>query len=417
MTIRPSNAFFRTLSLIAAGVLVLATAAIAEDWHQWRGPRRNGISAEKGWLAGWTAGAAPRVAWTAAVGRGHSAVSVSGDRAYTMGWDGSKDTVYCFDAATGKIQWKQSYPCDTIVQWPGPRATPTVDGTTVYTLGQHGQLRAFDAVSGQQRWGVQLADSYEPDVDYGFAWSPLVEGDLLILGAGSKGLALRKKDGTAAWGNDGQHGACASAVPYELNGKRGIALITTNPGRDSVSLVGVEPQTGKELWRYGPWVEKWGAACVDPLIHEGRIFITTAEQHLRCARFSIGNGKVTEDWSNRNLTSYTGSCVLVDGFIYAVNKLGRLKCLDWNTGEEKWSQAGFGTFGTLMAADGKLIVQTSREGDLVIVEATPAGYRELRRAKAFAKEADTFTVPVLSNGRLYCRSYAGELVCLDLTRR
>ncbi len=401
----------------AVGLLVLAGTAVAADWPQWRGPHRNGVSSEKDWLDGWPQDKAPRVAWRAAVGRGHSAVSVRGGRAYTMGWDGKQDTVFCLDADTGAVRWKQSYPCAGIHQWPGPRATPTVDGEAVYTLSQHGLLNAFAAADGRKRWSVQLPGSYNPDVDYGFAWSPLVEGDLLILGAGSRGLALDKRTGKYAWGNDGRHGACASAVPFTLGGVRGVAVITVDPGRDSASLVGVEAATGKVLWRHGGWPEKWGAACTDLLVHDGKVFVTTAEQYHRCARFTIDGGRLKPDWSSAKMKSYTGGCVLVGGHVYGVSTPGILKCLDWETGAEKWGQRGFGNHGALTTADNKLLVQTSDGGELVVVEAAPGAYRELRRATVFAREENTFTAPVLANGRVYCRSYAGEVVCLDLRKR
>jgi outer membrane protein assembly factor BamB len=240
-------------------ILLTGRPTMADDWPQWRGLERNGLSKEANWLNGWPAGQAPRVAWRAQVGRGHSAVSVSNGRAYTLGWDGQRETVFCFEAATGKLLWKQSYSSGDIVQWPGPRATPTVHKGTLYTLGQHGQLRAFDALTGKVRWSRQLPASYQPDPDYGFAWSPLVMEDLLLFSAGRKGLALYAADGRFAWGHDGQHGTCVSAVPFVHEGKHGVALLT-NPDRESVWLVGVEPRTGTELWRHGPWREKWGAA-------------------------------------------------------------------------------------------------------------------------------------------------------------
>jgi outer membrane protein assembly factor BamB len=397
--------------------IVAAAAAVGADWPQYKGPDRSGISAECGWLAGWPEGGAPRLAWRAAVGKGHSAVSVSGGHAYTMGWDGTKETIHCLEATTGKPIWRQSYSSPTLVQWPGPRSTPTVDGEAVYTLGAHGQLRAWEAKTGKPMWQVELPSRYQPDVDYGFPWSPLAMDDLLIFPAGKAGLAVRKRDGSYAWGNDGQHGASASAVPFQLGGNQGVALLTTNPGRESVSLVAVDPKTGAEQWRYPVWSEKWGAACVDPLILGDKVFVTTAEQHLRCARFSIKDGKLVEDWSNRNLPAYTGNCVVLNGHLYGISKLGRLTCLDWETGGEKWNERGFGTYGSMISADGKLIVQTSNTGEVVVVNATPEGYRELRRTKVFTGPADTFTAPVLANGKLYCRSYAGEVACFELARQ
>jgi outer membrane protein assembly factor BamB len=390
--------------------------AAADDWPQWRGPRRDGISRERGWLVGWSENAPPRVAWRASLGKGHSAVSVAGGRAYCLGWDGQQDTVYCFDAATGAVHWKDSYACEGILQWPGPRATPTIAGSSVYTLGQHGQLRAYDAASGKLRWAVVLPADYKPDVDYGFAWSPLVIGEKLILGVGRRGLAVATRDGSFAWGDDGQHGACVSPVPYEHGGRRGVIIVTTQPGRQSLSLVGVDPHDGTEQWRFDGWPEFWGAACVDPVFRGGRLFFSTSEQHRRCARFSIDGHTLREDWSHGELTCYTGGCVLLGDDLYAVSHRGILKCLDWNTGAVRWQRRGFDERGTLMAADGMLLIQTGASGELVIVQADPASYRELRRFQVFEGPGETYTVPVLANGRIYCRNYEGELVCLDVSR-
>lgn len=393
-------------SLLAGG------ATRAADWPQWRGAQRNGISTERLPLDRSKPQAGPPVAWRAAVGKGHSAVSVAGGRAYTLGWDGQQDTVWCFDAADGKLIWKQSYASGDIKQWPGPRATPTVHDGRVFTLGLHGHLACWDARQGRQIWSVRLAESYNPDVDYGMAWSPLVCGDLLILAAGQRGLAIRTADGSYAWGNDGQHGACASPVPFDHSGQPGVVLVLTNPGRDNASIVGVNPQTGAEFWRYREWPEKWGAICVDPVVDGGHVFVTSAETHLQGTRFTIRGGTLAQDWSNNKLSIYTGGCVLLDGCLYGIHKNGILRCLDWERGEERWAQRGFGEHGSLIAADGKLLVQTYRTGELVVVEATPAGYRELRRMKVFADEASSFTPPVLAQGRIYCRSYDGEVVCL-----
>jgi len=404
------------LLLVVLFVAEFASSTRAEDWPQWRGPERTGVSRETGLLDRWPVDKMPPVAWRASVGRGHSSVSVSGGRAFTMGWDGERDTVYCFDAASGEQLWSKSYPCDTILQWPGPRATPTVVWNRVYTLGQHGQLHAWDARDGKSVWSVQLAESYNPDVDYGFAWSPLVMGDHLILSCGRGGLAIRTSDGGYAWGNDGQHGACASPVPFTFKGRQGVAVVVTDQGRNGVSLIGVDPRDGKRLWREGPWPEKWGAACVDPVIVDGKLFMTTAEQHLECARFTMNDGKLTLDWSNNELPCYTGGCVQLGDCLYGVNKHGILKCLDWETGKLLWAERGFGGHGSLIAADGALVVQSSKGGDVVVVAAQRNGYQELRHIQPFEGEADTFTAPVLANGRLYARSYAGEVVCLDLTK-
>jgi hypothetical protein len=100
--------------------------------------------------------------------------------------------------------------------------------------------------------------------------------------------------------------------------------------------------------------------------------------------------------------------------LYLVDAKGILKCIDWNAGKEVWGQRGFDERGTLIAADGHLLIQTGASGQLVVAAADPAGYRELRRTTVFYDAAETYTAPVLANSRIYCRSYAGDVVCLNL---
>lgn len=406
------STFVRSAALIAA--LMLSVTTRADDWPQWRGPERNGMSRETGWLKAWPEGGSPKIAWRAAIGKGHSAVSVANGRAYSMGWDGRQDTVFCFDAVTGKEVWKQSYPCQTILQWPGPRATPTIHKGTVYTLGQHGQLRAWDAETGKPRWQRDLPDDYNPDVDYGFAWSPLIEGNLLILNAGSHGLAIHTRDGAIAWGDDHVKGACVSAVPFTHQGRRAMLIVNINEQRSEANLVGVDAASGRELWRWNGWQEQWGAMGVDPIIHEGKVVVTSAQENGQTARFTITGETLKQDWSTNRVTGYTGAVVLKDKHLYLVDSKGLLKCVDWNTGEVKWVRRGFDERGTLIASDGHLLIQTGASGKLFVVAADPSGYRELRQATVFDDNSDTYTSPVLANGRIYCRTYAGDIVCLQL---
>ena len=133
-----------------------------------------------------------------------------------------------------------------------------------------------------------------------------------------------------------------------------------------------------------------------------------------CARVSFDGNKPVKDWETLAVPSNTGQCVFHDGHVFGLTRSGKLTCIDWATGERVWEQPGFGDKGSLMLAAGRLIVLTDK-GDLVIVEAVPKGYQELRRAPKVVGE--TYTPPVLSHGRIYCRGYAGKLVCLDLNGR
>src|SRR5262245_55866611 len=98
-------------SKVAVLLLLAAGRLWADDWPHWRGPARNGISAEKGWLDEWPADG-PRVLWRAEVGTGFSSFSVAKGRVFTMGNTDNTDAVFCFEAATGKTLWSHKYPCD-----------------------------------------------------------------------------------------------------------------------------------------------------------------------------------------------------------------------------------------------------------------------------------------------------------------
>jgi outer membrane protein assembly factor BamB len=153
---------------------------------------------------------------------------------------------------------------------------------------------------------------------------------------------------------------------------------------------------------------------VDPVMRDGSIFLTSAQEHRQAARFTIVGDTLREDWSTARVAGYSGSAVLVGGYVYLVDAQGMLKCVNWNTGQEAWVQRGFDARGTLMAADNKLLIQTGASGKLVIVAADPAGFQWLRQTEVFSDQPETFTVPVLANSHIHCRSYAGEVVCLRL---
>ena len=101
------------------------------------------------------------------------------------------------------------------------------------------------------------------------------------------------------------------------------------------------------------------------------------------------------------------------GYVYGVDsgKAKGVTCLDFATGDVKWSGPDAGV-GSLMLADGKLIV-LSDAGKLTIVEAVPTGYKELASAQIL--EGKCWTTPVLANGRIYARNAVGDFVCVDMS--
>ena len=112
------------------------------------------------------------------------------------------------------------------------------------------------------------------------------------------------------------------------------------------------------------------------------------------------------------MRTFLGNCRLWKGFVYGFDDR-QLRCLDWTTGEPKWSVPDQG-LGTLVIADGKLIVLTEK-GILRIAKAAPEAFQPVAEAKVL--EGRCWSTPALSNGRLYVRNAAGDAVCLNLNRR
>lgn len=391
---------------LAAGVSPAAAppaaAASTTDWPQWRGPERTGISAETGWMAQWPA--PPRTVWKAAVGEGYSSVAVAAGRVYTMGFSGGQDAVWCFDAATGRLVWKQSYPCEA-GEYPGPRCTPTVDGDKVYTLSRLGELHCFDAATGKIAWNVNVAKvAAAKRPQWAFACSPLVLGKQVIVDVGPI-VALDKADGKLAWKAGEDLAGYGSPLAFTLNGATMIASF------NDYGPIVVDPAGPKVVAR-ARWQTQYGVNAVTPIVQGDTLFISSG-YNRGAALFQIAGDALKPVWENKNMRNHTNNCVLWNGCLYGFDgqvDQGALTCLDYKTGERKWVEKTVKA-GALMLADGKLIVQSSK-GDLIVAEASPAAYKELARAPVLT--GTCWTTPVLSGGRIFCRNHKGDLVCVDV---
>ena len=376
------------------------------DWPCFHGPEHNNISKEQNWFSPWPADG-PKRLWKASVGGGFSSVAVANGRFYTMGVVAGQETVWCLDPVTGKELWKHSYPYVFKPQYyeGGSSVTPTVDGDRVYSLGQAGEFNAFDTATGKILWSQNLAKELGVEVPmWGFASSPLVEEELLILNAGAHGAAVDKATGKKVWGNGPSPCGYSSAVPFTLNGQRAAALFTAK------EVLVVEVKTGQLLWQH-PWKTEYDANAAAPVISGDQVFVSSA-YGSGCALVQFSAKPPVEVWRNKNMHTHFNSAVLLDGFLYGVDgeafKTASFKCLDWKTGVVKWSQKGLG-LGAVMAADGKLII-LGEKGELVIAEASPAAFKPLARAQVLGGKC--WTTPVLSHGRIYCRNSTGDLVCV-----
>ncbi|EMI20797.1 secreted protein [Rhodopirellula maiorica SM1] len=385
---------------------IFPATLVAEDWYRWRGPDLNGISSETDWKAEWPSGKLP-IAWTIDVGTGFSSVVVQDNRVYTLGHVDDHAVVYCVDASDGHVIWKHAYPASLDARdfEGGPTTTPTIDGDRLYVLSRAGALFCFDNQSGEVRWQKQIADVAEVRLPgWGFAAAPLVVGDKLVLTLGESGAVVNKHNGDLIWSSPDRECGYASPVPiHETH------TVVFPSGR---SFTGVDLETGQPQWSLR-WLTSFGCNAADPIIHDGKMFLCSG-YNRGAALFQLTDDEPELIWKNKNMLNQLHGSLLYDGHLYGIDgdmEAGaRLTCLSWETGEVVWSEDELKP-GGLSLADGKLIVLTE-VGELVLAPATPNGFHEISRAKVL--DGKCWTVPVLSSGRVFCRSIQGQVACVDL---
>lgn len=406
------------VSLVTLLQLFAALPVWAEDWPRWRGPRQDGISLETGLLKEWPENG-PRQLWSVPLSGGFSSMAVADGRLFTQTKKENQEIVLCLDAATGKELWRYAYDCDykahpsftgggRPASRTGPRATPAVSGDRVYTLGATGILLCLDTKSGKKLWEQDLLKLAErPCPNHGYCGSPLIVGDKLFVQLGGRnGKAVTCFDryvGNLLWG--ALDDPIGQATPVHVEAEdAGQVIFFTGAG-----AVGVTALKGKLLWRY-PWKTRYDLNIATPIVADGKVFISS-NYGVGAAVLRLTDAAPPETvWKAPSMQNHISCSVLYGGYLYGTSD-SRLRCVDFQTGKILWDQPGFGK-SSLVVADGHLIV-LGEYGQLALAKTTPSAYTEVSRCQLFDKRTLTWTVPVLSGGRLLVRS-ENQLVALDL---
>ncbi|MES2707339.1 MAG: PQQ-binding-like beta-propeller repeat protein [Verrucomicrobiota bacterium] len=406
----------RIFSLAVTGLLLGGGQGVAraDDWPDFLGPKRRGISAETEWRKDWGR-AEPEVAWKLQVGVGSSSMSIAGGKLYTMGAHREgREAVICLDAASGKEIWRQEYPCkfDKRMFDGGTSSTPVVDGDRVYTLSYLGNLFCWQAADGTKLWERNLEKEFKGvRPRWGWSGSPLVVGNMLIVepgGNGSSVAALEKTTGKTLWQKGSDPVAYAAPMIFSNAKMRGVALFNAS------GLVGINPTNGDELFRQ-EWKTDYDVNASQPIHKDGAFFLSTG-YGTGAGLAQVTGGSSTLKWRSKEAMTQFQSGVLVGSEVYLVSgdnsARAELKCLDFATGAVKWShRTGSGSNGHVIAVGGKLIVVPD-SGEVLLVEASPEAYQELGATHPLPGRV--WAAPAFSNGRLYVRNNNGTLVCLDL---
>jgi outer membrane protein assembly factor BamB len=414
---------------LPAGILtwwILAGSIRADDWPQWRGPNRTGLSQETGLLKKWPKGG-PKLLWERKdIGGGYSTPAVVGDRVYLMANRDGKEYVVALAFKDGSEVWSTAIGKvgrNEGPQYPGTRSTPTVEGGRIYALGSDGDLACLKKDKGEVLWSKNLKKTFDgaPGA-WAYSESVLLDGDKLICTPGGKQAtmaALKKSDGDIVWKSalrKGDAAGYASPIVVEVGGVRQYVQFVAG------GVVGVEAKTGKFLWRYDKTKDP-AANIPTPVFHDGCVFTSTSRNGSGLNRIKVSGDAIDSEevYFNRTKLNSIGGVVRVGDYLYGTDARGELVCMNFKTGEIKWQHACVGS-ASLCYAEGMLYVR-GQGGDgfgkespafVALVEAAADGYKEQGRfQQPDHGDRPAWPHPVVSNGHLYLRD-GSVLLCYDI---
>ena len=411
----------RPLGLLLALVVLLFPPRLlrASDWPQFLGPDRNGVSSETGLVRSWPA-TGPKALWTVQLGGGFGGAAVQGGKVYVLDRLAEKQDVFrCFDLATGKEEWSCAFEAPGTVSFPGSRSTPAVDDRYVFGVGCFGGFYCVDRATHRPVWRQDLLKDYDGEMPgWGVTQSPLLWQDVVIVAPAGKTagvVAVEKATGKPRW-KSAPVGRMSFASPAAtaIGGVAQVVLLTYD------GLAGVDARDGKVLWNHA-WPSKHpiGNPCV---FGEGRFFVSNGYGN-GCLAVQVtgqdGRFVTKELFRNANCAAQITTPLWHRDHLFAVNnnndKRQGLTCLT-PAGEVRWKTDRAPNFerGNFLLADGLLFVMDGENGTLYLVEPSPAGYKELARAKVLTGKGGQVWGPMaLADGKLIVRDQH-EMKCLDV---
>ena len=403
------GALFPALVLL---VSCTGDAVPSAEYPQFLGPDRNATLTGYGLDRDWSTHP-PEEVWRRQVGEGWSAFAVSRGIAVTQEQRRQRELVVAYDLATGEQLWRHSDRTryETALAGVGPRATPTIEGDRVVTLGSNGHLNVLDLTTGEAIWNRNVLKSNGArNLAWGKSCSPLVMNGLVVVSAGGTRdrslVAYDLDSGELAWHGGGDRSGYASPMVAMLAGVRQILIFNKK------SVAAHAPDDGRVLWRY-PWSDQQPNVSQPLPIGDDRVLLSSGYTHgsklLRIRKTAAGLEPELV-WENHHLKAKFTNLVLHEGYVYGLDE-GILVCLDPETGERRWKRGRYG-HGQLLLVDDLLLIQ-AENGEVVMVEATPEEHRELGRFRPL--DGRTWNHPVLAGEYLLVRN-AEEAACYRLPR-
>jgi outer membrane protein assembly factor BamB len=371
------------------------------EWPGFRGRSRNGVAHSAHIATDW-AQSPPVEMWRRPIGPGWSSFAVQGDLLYTQEQRGDHEIVACYRVSTGAPVWKHK---DAARYWEahggaGPRGTPTLHGGRVYTLGATGILNALDARTGARFWTRNAAEETKTkDPGWGFASSPLVVGDLVVVSTSGTLSAYDVATGKQRWMGPVRRGDYSSPHLVTLDGVEQVLLLTGS------GVTSVSPRDGQVLWEHtlppAPRIVQPNQTA------DGDILTSDGEygKQNQVRRIAVTHGTsgwtTQERWASTGLKPNFNDYVVHKGHAFGFDA-SILSCIDLADGKRKWKGGRYGHGQLILLADQDLLLVISEEGELALVQATPDQFTELGRRKAI--EGKTWNHPVVVRDVLLVRN-------------
>jgi outer membrane protein assembly factor BamB len=414
---------------LAAAVIVptrgqsaAAPPAPGNDWPQWRGPERSGVSRETGLMKQWPS-SGPAAQWSAnGLGAGYGAVAVKGTQVFVQGLKNRQSVVTSLGRADGKVQWTRPIGSgQENDRGSGPRSTPTVDGDRVFVLTETGDLAALRAQDGTIVWQRNVLREFNaPNIEWLLSESPLVDGDKVIVTPGGRNagmVALEKTTGKTIWTAKelSDEAGYASPIVADVQGVRIVADVQgvrTVMTLTSAAGVGVRASDGKLMWRNRS-AANGTANAATPVFANNSVFYTSSYGQgaaLLSLTAQGGDVRAQEVYFTRDMQNHHGGVIAIGTTLYGFHN-SILAAMDMPTGKTLWRNRSVGK-GALTYADGLFYI-LSEDNVMGLAEATPTGYKEHGRFSVTDQGFPSWAHPVVAGGRLYVRNQ-GTLATYDI---
>ncbi|MDA9764883.1 MAG: PQQ-like beta-propeller repeat protein [Opitutales bacterium] len=398
---------------------IVSGSWVAADWPQFRGADRSGRSQETNLLQAWD-GSGPEQAWISKdIGLGYAGPAIADGKIFILGTQRGDEYLYCLDEESGKILWSTEIASLLKNNWgDGPRGTPAVDGDRVYAMSGQGTLVCAAVADGEVLWKKTMKSLGGKIQKWGYTESVLVDGDLVLCTpGGNKGTmaALNKLTGKVVWQSKDwkENAQYASIVPAEMHGVKQYVQLTQK------QLAGIAAKDGRLLWK-ADFRGGRTAVVPTPVVYDNRVYIT-AGYGAGCIQIEVSEDQsVSTNYSNKVMKNHHGGVIRVGDYIYGYSDAVGWVCQDWEAGDVVWAEKQKLGKGAIGYADGKLYCLEERSGKVVLIDASPNGWKELGQitlspqSELRSAKGRVWTHPVIANGKLYLRDQ--ELFyCFDVS--